>query len=322
MISITSDSKEALKTIPALPGIYKMYDSRQALLYIGKSKCLMKRVKSYFHSIPKQEKIKKMVSAIHFIDYIVTDTHLEARLLECDLIKTNKPPFNSQMKNDRNYTYLKLNASPSQHPISLSGERTEASYGPFRRKYALDQLIHVLENLYPIHEDNSSYEFEYHLFPVEMDAEDFHKNHETLRGLLSEDQKMEQFIRRLEDKMNEASSLYRFETASIYRDLQTELQYLQNALNGYRDLFSRNIILKIPFHQGIKLFFVSKGNILYKEVHTDLSKKALQLFIRNGKKQEASFDAVLTDEKAGIDFRDILYSEIMSLPEEMVEYLS
>lgn len=322
MLKISLDNKELLNTIPELPGIYKMYDSRGALLYIGKSKSLKKRVKSYFTKTHKWEKIKKLVSAIHFIDYIVTDTHLEARLLECDLIKTHKPPFNSQMKNDRNYIYLKLNASSSKRLVSLSGERTEDSYGPFRRKFALEQLIHALENLYPIHEKNGSYEFEYHLFPVDMGAEDFRKNYVTLTGLLSEDPKMQHFIRCLEDKMNEASSLYRFETASIYRDLRTELQYLQNAINGYRDLFSRNIILKIPFHQGIKLFFVSKGNILYKEVHTSLSEKNLQLFIRKGKQQAASFDTVLTDEKAGIDFRDILYSEIMSLPEEMVEDLS
>ena len=80
--------------LPMEPGIYKMIDAKGNVIYIGKSKMLNKRVKTYFANNPNWDKINRMVRLIDDIDFIVTDTHLEARILECSLIKELKPIFN------------------------------------------------------------------------------------------------------------------------------------------------------------------------------------------------------------------------------------
>jgi excinuclease ABC subunit C len=321
MIKIADNYKDELNTIPALPGIYRMIDSRGSIIYIGKSKCLKKRVKSYFYAASKWEKVKKMVSFIDTIEYTITDTHLEARLLECELIKHHKPVFNSQMKNDRNYVFLKIEDYNIYNPLSFAEQREDYTYGPFRRKYALNTLIDLLKNIYPITFSNDTYEFEYHLFPVKMDANLFNQNRCILMDLFSNDLSMELFIRCIDDKMKEAASLYKFETASQYRDIMMGFQYLKNAMNGYKDLFSQTILLKIPYGDGIKLFYVSKGNILLKETIRAVTKKELQNFISKGNKL-ARNDIPITDEKAAIDYRDILYSEVISLSDDMVVILS
>jgi len=99
-----SKLKNKRDQIPAQPGVYKMLDASGRIIYVGKSKCLKKRVNSYFTKAFKHSKIEKMVFLIADIEYVVTDTHLEARLLECQLIKEIKPYFNAQMKNDRHFT--------------------------------------------------------------------------------------------------------------------------------------------------------------------------------------------------------------------------
>ena len=113
----TDNIKEKLKQIPKLPGIYKMLDSRGNIIYIGKSKCLQNRVKSYFVASPKWEKVNRMVTMIKDIEYVVTDTHLEARLLECTLIKEHKPRFNAQMKNDQRYFFIKVENYNRYNPL-------------------------------------------------------------------------------------------------------------------------------------------------------------------------------------------------------------
>ncbi len=93
--------EERIKTIPEKPGVYRMKDKNGNILYVGKSKSLRSRVKSYFYGDHGQDKIKEMVSRIGDIDIITTDTHLEAQVLECELIKKLRPPYNRQIINDR-----------------------------------------------------------------------------------------------------------------------------------------------------------------------------------------------------------------------------
>jgi excinuclease ABC subunit C len=321
MIKIAKEFKNELNMIPELPGIYRMIDSRGIIIYIGKSKCLRKRVKSYFSVAHKWEKIKKMVSLIDSIEYLVTDTHLEARLLECELIKTHQPVFNSQMKNDKNYVYLKIEDYNIYNPLSLIGRREDDTFGPFRRKFALNTLIDLLKNVYPIQLINNSYEFEYHLFPIKMDVTMFNDNRRILMDLFTNDHNIDSFLRILDDKMKEAASLYKYETASIYRNIMTDFKYIKYGINGYKDLFSKNILLKIPLLEGFKLFYVVKGNIIIKKTYATLSQKEMKLFIKEGHKLKNKV-TINADEKAGIDFRDILYSEIMSLPDDMVVILN
>ena len=332
MSVITDRISEKLKSIPELPGIYKFYNADGMIIYIGKSKCLKKRVKSYFAKTPKWEKVKKLVCFIHDIEYIVTDTHLEARLLECELIKTVKPHFNSQMKNDQRYVYLKVaDYSPlpyRDNPLRVTSEREEETFGPFRSRYTLIDIIDSFRNLYPIIKTVEDYSFDYHLLPVSLNKASFTDNRNSLMDMFTDVNKLDLFSYKLEEKMKEAASLYKYETASFYRDILSGFQYIKHGINAYQNLISRDILLRIPYPEGLKLFYVSGGLICLKEKYSAPTKKDINKFIRKGqasalpgKTESGSVPGIELTDKMRIDFRDVLYSEIMALPEEMVEIL-
>lgn len=322
MIAISDDLKHKINNIPPLPGIYKMLDSRGNIIYVGKSKCLKKRVKSYFMKDHKWEKVKKMVALIRDIDYIVTDTHLDARLLECSLIKTIQPPFNAQMKNDSRYAYLQVKEYNPHNALAVVHERCDYSYGPLRSKHMLIELTQLLKNLYPIHFDGVRYEFTYHIFPITMDKDTFEQNQKVLIDLFTSEEKLNLMVQQLRDKMITAASTYHYENASIYRDIIHGLEYVKHGINGYRNLFSKKLVLRVPTQDGIKLFYINAGNILLTKKYKRISSldKYLKNFIEKGNAIKYSNTMKIND-KASIDYRDILYSEINSLPEDMIVFV-
>lgn len=314
-------TREKLKQIPKLPGIYKMLDSRGVIMYIGKSKCLQNRVRSYFTIKPKWDKINRMVSMIKDIEYIVTDTHLEARLLECTLIKKYQPRFNVLMKNDQRYFYIQVENFNKYNPLAITGERMEHSFGPFRSKYTFNQYLDMLKNIYPITKVSDRYELEYHMFPVSMDEDTFLLNRTILLELFTSEPNLLLFIETLQSKLEEAAISYHYELASIYRDLIIFFKMIKNGLNGYHNLLSRNILLKLPLEQGYKLFYISEGNIVNNIITECLTKDFINRFLLDSTLNIPFFQVPQENEKAWIDYRDILYSEISDLPEEMVEFL-
>jgi excinuclease ABC subunit C len=322
LINITDKLKNKIIQIPELPGIYKMLDSKGNIIYVGKSKSLKKRVKTYFSSNPKWEKVKRMVLLIDDIEYTVTDTHLEAMLLECEWIKSIKPIFNSQMKNDKKYAYLKIENYNVYNSLKVVNYREENSYGPFRRKFFLKEIIDSFKNLYPIEKVNDSYNFMYHLFPVSMDKNLFEDNKKTLLNLFNDINNMKVFIECLNNKMKEESYKCNFESASIYRDMIENINYLKNGISRYNEISTKNILLKIPVEKGYKLFFISNGYVILKEKHLDENIENIDInkFIEQGKILLSPFKSNM-DEKSYVDYRDILYSEIMNLSNEMVEIL-
>ena len=315
--------KEIRKDIPKLPGIYKMIDSNGSIIYIGKSKCLKHRVNSYFTKNHGFDKINTMVSLIHSIDYIVTDTHLEARLLECMLIKELKPHFNSQMKHDKGYVYLTIPEGSKNQTLTISLEKYDNSYGPFRSKTMLSNLITLLKNLYPITKLNSEeigYEFSHHIFPITLDTASFNKTKEAIIDMFNKEENIKKFLSQLEERMLEASSEFRFETAVYYRELIRNLKYVALVLDGYKDLYNEKIIAKIPTTNGYKLFFIHKGSILIKKDYKRLNNHILDGFVKKCKQTTFHYD-LITDEKVAKDFINIIYSELLSLPSEDLIYL-
>lgn len=317
MIKVSEKLKERLHTLPELPGVYKMLDSQGNIIYIGKSKCLKKRVKSYFVDSPKWEKVNKLVLFIDDIEYEVTDTHLEARLLECELIKSIKPSFNSQMKHDKNYVYLKVDDFNNYNSLSIILDREDNCYGPFRRKYSIYDIIDSLKHIFPMTKTDEGFDFEYHILPLPLNRDTFEINKTALLELFSNIENMQILTTQLESKMKEAASCYKFETASKYRDMMEGIRYLNNGIFRYNHMISKDIVLKIPTSTGYKLFFVSKGQILYKEFFHSLNNRQMNSFIKKSRKQKTAMSYDF-DDKAGIDFRDIIYSEILSLPKECI----
>ncbi len=313
--------KEKVKQIPESPGIYKMLDPNNNIIYIGKSKCLRKRVRSYFASSPKWEKVSRMVSMIRDIEYIVTDTHLEARLLECRLIKDHQPWFNAQMKNDRRYCFIKIVSDHKARPLTVVPEREADCFGPFRSKFTINEFIDRLRNIYPITRPGMHYDFEYHLFPAPMDREAFELNRGMLFEIFTSDRNLLRLIEALQTKMEKAAALYQYEQASVYRDMIRGFNIIQNSLNRYKNLVSRNILLKLPIEDGYKLFYVSGGSILHSSRVQSLTGKPIKDFLRKSTALFPAASAIAETEKSYIDYRDILYSEISDLPEDMYEFL-
>lgn len=308
---------EKLNEIPSLPGIYKMLDSRGQIIYIGKSKCLKKRVTSYFTNAAKSAKVEKMVFFIDDIDFIVTDTHLEARLLECQLIKELKPLFNSQMKNDRKYVYLKIGDSVQSHALSITNERAADSFGPFRGRQIIQSFIDSVTHLFPVVQNNNSWEFTYHTLPETMDPAEFIKNRQTLMNVFSKDSQIQGLVERLKLQMNAEAAQYHYERASIYRDLINSLTYISHVLHDYQSLQTSDILLTIPVPDGDKLFFISKGTVTLKKTYPVLSPAAIAAFSAEGLNMKS---AIVSDwdEKTAVDYQNILFSEIQSLPDEWI----
>ena len=107
--------EEQLKMLPDKPGVYIMHDVEDKIIYVGKAVNLKNRVRSYFRKTDKTERIKRMVSLIDHFEYIVVDNEAEALILECNLIKKNRPKFNVLLKDDKTYPYIKIDLQ-SEYP--------------------------------------------------------------------------------------------------------------------------------------------------------------------------------------------------------------
>ena len=321
MINVSDKLKNKLNTLPMKPGVYKMIDAKGNIIYVGKSKMLKNRVKTYFSSNPKWDKVNRMVNSIDDIEFIVTDTHLEARILECSLIKSIKPIFNSQMKHDRGYVYLKLEDYNKYRALSIveSREKNTFTFGPFRRKFQLTETINVLKNLYPIKRTAKSYSFNYHLFPDTLSETDFNENRNSLYEILTDNSKTKIFIKELSDKMKNEAALYNFEMASIYKEIIINTNYIIYSINKKNDFASSNLIASIPIETGYKLFYISNGIILKNEISEKHFPDNIEAFPET---DLTSLDSVINmDEKSLVDYKDIVCSEITSSPEIVVKYL-
>ena len=109
------DIEEELKKLPAKPGVYIMHDKEDKIIYVGKAISLKNRVRQYFRKNNKTTRIEKMVSLVDHFEYIVVENEAEALILECNLIKKNRPKFNVLLKDDKTYPYIKIDVK-SQYP--------------------------------------------------------------------------------------------------------------------------------------------------------------------------------------------------------------
>lgn len=338
--------EQKLKSLPEAPGIYQMLDKEGHIIYIGKSKCLKKRVHSYFVPSPVWDKAKQMSRFIEDLEIIVTDTHLEAMLLECDRIKTIRPYFNVMMKNDSKYCYLTLEENWRRNPLKVTGTREELSFGPFRSQNPLRDVIETMRNLYPITKNRSRYQFEYHIFPCAMEKDIFEANRKLLVKLLSRKKEMDSFLRAVEREMKQAASEQSFERASKYRDLHTGLTYLSRYLNRYEEWEQSDIVYVVPLadrrgmlrknahhstpdsipqsisddtcdipdNNNYKLFYISNGQIVFSERTATHSPETCQEFIKRAHAHKPTVSVAHT-EKALLDYRDIIYAELSKAAE-------
>ena len=148
------DIKEKLKDLPLSPGVYLMLDEFQQVLYVGKAKNLKNRVKSYFlNSSNKTEKTMLLVAKIKDFRYIVTSTEVEALVLENNLIKENSPKYNTLLKDDKTYPYIKVTLGEEYPRILFSREMKKDKskyFGPYTSAAAVKDTIDLLNKLYQL----------------------------------------------------------------------------------------------------------------------------------------------------------------------------
>ena len=145
--------EEELKKLPGKPGVYIMRDKNDTIIYVGKAISLKNRVRQYFRKTDKTERIKKMVSLIDHFEYIVVDNEAEALILECNLIKKNRPKFNVLLKDDKTYPYIKIDVK-SDFPgvyitrrISNDGSKY---FGPYANPGSAKEMVDFIKQKYKI----------------------------------------------------------------------------------------------------------------------------------------------------------------------------
>ena len=295
-----------------------MKDSQGNIIYIGKSKSLYNRVKSYFNTDHKWNKINIMVSNIYDIDFIVTDTHLEAQLLECALIKKVKPIYNSQFKNDNKYVYLKIEDYNRYNSLSVVHNKDSAyCLGPYRNKNIIINLVDYLRNLYPIKSYPGLYKFTYKALPVTLDKNDFMENRESLKEIFFKKENMESFMLQIEKNMKEASHLVQFERASYYRDLLTCLRYLYNS-NNTSLTNNKKFLMGEKLDHGYKLFFISDGRLVLKRKFAQVTRDNIEEFLYQAVRLENILKSY-RNEKRDLDFIYIIDRELKVKDSKLIE---
>ena len=146
--------EEELKKLPAKPGVYIMHDQDDAIIYVGKAISLRNRVRSYFReSTNKSPKIEKMVTKIARFEYIVTDSELEALVLENNLIKEHNPKYNTMLKDDKTYPYIKVTMGEDFPRVLFSRQMKKDKsryFGPFTSAFAVKDTIELINRLYKL----------------------------------------------------------------------------------------------------------------------------------------------------------------------------
>ncbi|MBE5813514.1 MAG: excinuclease ABC subunit UvrC [Clostridiales bacterium] len=156
------DIKENLKKLPTQPGVYIMKDKNDTILYVGKAINLKNRVSQYFRKTNKTLRIEKMVSKIAYFEYIITDTEVEALILECNLIKKHKPQYNVMLKDDKSYPYIKVTMKETFPRVYITRKKVADGskyYGPYTDVYAVHEMLDHIKSIFPIRNCNKNVEY-------------------------------------------------------------------------------------------------------------------------------------------------------------------
>ena len=299
------DIQEELKKLPDHPGVYLMHDDRDAIIYIGKAISLRNRVRQYFQtSRNKGPKIEKMVTHIDHFEYILTDSELEALVLECNLIKEHRPKYNTMLKDDKTYPYIKVTlgeAYPRVLYSRLMKKDTSKYYGPYTSAGAVKDTIELVQKLFQIRTCNRTLPrdigkerpcLNYHIHQCQapcqgyISKEDYRLQIREAMELLNGN--FAPVIKDLEEKMKAASEALEFEKAMEYRDLLTSVrQVAQKQKITSFDGEDRDILALAMDDRDavVQVFFVREGKLIGREhFHVtigaeDTKKEVLSTFI-------------------------------------------
>lgn len=279
------DIQEELKKLPDKPGVYLMHDKNDEIIYVGKAIVLKNRVRQYFQSSRNQTaKIRKMVSQIAYFEYIITGSELEALVLECNLIKEHRPKYNTMLKDDKNYPYIKVTVN-EEYPRVLFArtmKRDKAKYyGPYTSAGAVKDTIELVRKIYKIRSCNRR-------LPKDIGKERpclyYHMNQckAPCQGYISGEEykdsikKAIDFLKgnykdvvlKLEEKMMDAASQMEFEQAAEYRDLIASVKQISEKQNiNQSDMEDQDVIglAKAKEEAVAAVFSIRNGKLLGRE---------------------------------------------------------
>jgi excinuclease ABC subunit C len=272
------DHKAFLATLTARSGVYQMYDSGGELLYVGKAKNLKNRVGSYFRASGLTEKTMALVGRIHDIQVTVTTTEVDALLLEHNLIKTQQPPYNILLRDDKSYPYLFLSTEDKYPRIAIhrGAKRQKGKYfGPYPSAGAVRDSMHFLQKVFRVRQCEDSF-FNNRSRPClqhQIDRctapcvdlvtqDDYARQVESTSFFLQG--KSQQLLLQLADDMEKAAQELAYEKAALYRDQIAQLQQVQ-ARQGIEGVSGDLDILAAAVAQGracVQVLFVRGARVL------------------------------------------------------------
>ena len=274
--------EEELKKLPGKPGVYIMHDKKDEIIYVGKAISLKNRVRQYFQSSRNlTPKIQQMVARIARFEYIITDSELEALVLECNLIKEHRPKYNTMLKDDKSYPYIKVTVNEAFPRVLFAREQKKDKakyYGPYTSAKAVKDTIDLLQKIYRIRTCNRNLPKDigkerpclyYHI--KQCDA--------PCAGYINESQYRDEInhaleflngnyatvMKELEQKMSEASMNLEFEDAAKYRDLLTSVKHIavKQKINS-TSMEDKDIlgIAKAGDEAVVQVFFIRDGKLI------------------------------------------------------------
>ncbi|WP_105616784.1 excinuclease ABC subunit UvrC [Vallitalea okinawensis] len=279
------DIQEELKKLPDKPGVYIMKDEYENIIYVGKAIKLKNRVRQYFQSSRNlMPKIKKMVQHIKEFEYIVTDSELEALILECTLIKKHRPRYNTLLKDDKSYPYIKVTVGePFPRVMMTRSLKKDKSkyYGPYTSSGAVKETIEIIKKNWPIRTCNRSLPkdigkdrpcLNYHIGQCHAPC-DGKISAEDYREIISEvitflDGKYDIILKELEAKMQVASENLDFEEAAKLRDKIKSINIVaqkQKMINSSME--DQDVIAFARSHDEalVQVFFIRGGKLIGRE---------------------------------------------------------
>ncbi|MCI7263157.1 MAG: excinuclease ABC subunit UvrC [Clostridiaceae bacterium] len=277
--------EEELKKLPAQPGVYLMHDAKDEIIYVGKAISLKNRVRQYFQSSRnKTAKIEQMVSRIARFEYIVTDSELEALVLECNLIKEHRPRYNTMLKDDKTYPYIKVTVSEEYPRLLFSRQMKKDKnkyFGPFTSAGAVKDTIELMRKIYRIRSCSRKLPQEigkerpclyYHIHQCDAPCQAYISKEEygqSVRQVMEFlNGRYEPVMGYLEEKMMAASDAMDFEKAIEYRELLNSVKKVaQKQKITSQSMEDRDIIAMAKEDRDavVSVFFVRDGRLIGRE---------------------------------------------------------
>lgn len=274
--------QEELKKLPGRPGVYLMHDEQDQIIYVGKAISLKNRVRQYFQtSRNKGVKIEQMVTHIRRFEYIVTDSELEALVLECNLIKEHHPKYNTMLMDDKTYPFIKVTTNEAFPRVILSRKmiKDKAKYfGPYTSAQAVRDTIDLIHKLFHVRSCNRALPrdigkerpcLNYHIKQCDapcqgfISEEEYGKSINEVLKFLNGD--YDPVLKDLEEKMNHASEVLEFERAIEYRELISSVkkvaqkQKITDSSGEDRDVLA---VASEGEDAVVQVFFIRNGRLI------------------------------------------------------------